>query len=166
MQSSIASKWSQITNLTACSCQFIQSKLNKKTGPLCDTPGQENIKVWLMRFGIRPRQLEWREAMTEICQHWRETEVLSQREEFQRQLSDNFVNGGFIDDRPFTQTGGCTHAAAIQSHRQGPSAAQLFNPAVVSCNWCHVLPSLREQWASGALTAAQWQGRPKAIVDK
>lgn len=116
-------------------------------------PGQEDMNMWLKHFGIRlsrpqtagiERSID--RSWTVLKGNWGTVQALSQRKEFQRQLSINF--DCFIDDPPFTQTSGHIQAAGIQSHRQGPSAAELSNPAVVSCNWCHVSLSA---WAVGQL---------------
>lgn len=61
-------------------------------------------------------------------------QALSQRKEFQNQLSVHFVNECFIECPPFTPTSGHIQAAGIQSHRQGPSAAEISDPTLVSCN--------------------------------
>lgn len=107
------------------------------------------MNIWLKHFGIRLSHPQTAGIEKSIYRNWTAlkgnkgtVQALSQRKEFQRQLSINFVNDCFIDGSPFTQTSGRIQPAGTQSHRQGPSAAGLSNPAVVSCNWCHVsLPS-------------------------
>lgn len=153
-------------NQTTLYCQLIHLKWDNRK---CNQAGQKDVKSMTQMIGQHEDSMnrERKEPWEKLDGTQGDTETLSQKKEFQLQLSNHFVNDGFVDGRPFTQRGGCIHAAGIQSHRLGgPSAAQLFNLAVVSCNWCHVCPSLHEQWASWALTATQWHGWPKAIVDK